>query len=157
MALFDKFDKDDGQQFVISSELLQLLRWLFEHEQEVLKKLISKSLANGLGETLKNYEHQATDHEPIEELQLNIIEFFALLENLLYEAVEEAEVTKVMQKQLIPAINKIDMSACSNNTLASSVAKATSRYENNPKEDPKDLFLKELIKLWKPSKKNTLN
>ena len=67
----------DSDQFVLSYELLQLMEWLLESEPEALKKLIKKSLKNGLGAKLKKEKnnsiiaHQAQD---------GIINFLTLFE-----------------------------------------------------------------------------
>lgn len=148
------FDNDNNQ-FIISYELLQFFKWLLENEQETLKKLMARALRNGLHEKL--YAHLAGQEDTEQDLQQNIVDFFALLEALLYDLVNENEVEKVVQRNLIPAINNIDSTACDTNTLAVSAAKATSLWENNPQKDPKDILCKELLKRWKPSKKISVN
>ena len=54
----DSFNNNNNsaQQFVISYELLCLLRWLLEHDVEKLKKMVSKALAPGLKEDIKQFE-----------------------------------------------------------------------------------------------------
>lgn len=144
------FDNDNSQ-FVISYELLCLLHWLFENEQETLKKLIEKSFSNGLAEKIYNRKAFITDSQ--EELQQSIIDFFLLLESFLYDLFNEQEAKKLMERHLIPAIDRIDSSTCDNTTFALSIAKATAAYENDPKQNPKEVLCKELLKRWKPSKK----
>jgi hypothetical protein len=148
MAQQGPFDNDNSQ-FVVSHELLQLFKWLFEHEQEALKKIVGRALRNGLHETLV----YAPDYESPEELQQSVVDFFALLETLLYELINEAEVKKVIQRDLIPALDHIDLTACDDATVAMSAAKVTSMLEEDPLKDPKVALCKELLKRWKPSKK----
>lgn len=147
--IHDPFD-NDIHQFVVSFQLLQLLRWLFEHEQEGLKKLVGRSLKNGLDEMLF---HPAERCESEEELQQNIVEFFSLLEALLYEHLHEDEAKKLKQRVLIPAADHIDTAACDDTILAMSIDKAATTLENNPYEDSKEVLCRELLKRWKPAKK----
>jgi hypothetical protein len=148
------FDNDNNQ-FVVSYELLQLFRWLFEHEQETLKKLMGRALRNGLHEKL--YMHLTAEPEITDDLQQSIVDLFALLETLLYELINENEVQKVVQRNLIPALDHIDSTACDITLLTVSAAKATAVLEENPHEDPKDILCKELLKRWKPSKKLSIH
>ena len=84
-----------------------------------------------------------------------------MLETLLYESMDENEVKKVCQKDLIPAINNIDSRIYGNNILDASVAKAKAAFEHNStakaKDNVKAVFCKELLKRWKPSKKTIVN
>ncbi len=147
------FDNDNNQ-FVVSYELLQLFKWLFDHEQEALKKLVSKALRNGLHETLA---YQTEGFENPEELQQNVVDFFALLDTLLYELIHETETKKVIQRALIPALDQIDSKVCDDVTVAVTAAKVTSQLEDNPLQDPKTALCKELLKRWKPSKKLSMH
>lgn len=144
---------DNNNQFVVSYELLQLLQWLIDYEQEPLKKLITRSLHNGLQNHLNNPMLNPKNQQSIEELQLNVVDFFALLEVMMHEIVNEDEVTNILQRTMLPAIDHIDSSMCDNNTMAVSIAKARTAVENKTGENPKDVLCKELLKRWKPSKK----
>ncbi len=145
---------NDTQQFVVSFQLLQLLRWLFEHEQETLKKVVNRALKNGLDEMLFQ---PAGRCESEDELQQSIVEFFSLLETLLYESLHEDETKKLKERILIPAVDHIDAAVCDDTLVALSVAKAASAIESNPYEDPKEVLCKELLKRWKPSKKLSMH
>ena len=147
--IHDPFD-NDTHQFVVSFQLLQLLRWLFEHEHEALKKLVGRSLKNGLDEELF---YPAARCESDEELQHNIVEFFSLLESLLYEQQHEDEAKKLKRRVQIPAISHIDTTACDDTLVEMSIEKAASMLETNPYEDPKEVLCRELLKRWKPGKK----
>jgi hypothetical protein len=147
------FDNDNNQ-FVVSHELLELFRWLFEHEQEHLKKLISRALRDGFHQQL---QHKSEGYDTPEELQQSVVDFFALLETLLYELVNETEVQKVIQRNLLPALDHIDSTVCDDNIVAMSAAKVTSMLEDDPLQDPKTALCKELLKRWKPSKKLSTN
>ncbi len=142
-------------QFTLSHELIFLLRWLTVHDQERLKKIIDRALAAGLQQELKR-EITNSKHKGFEEdAHNNIIDFLGMLETTLFEAINEQTVKQALQKNLMPSIDQIDTSVCDDATVRFSVEKATSTH--NTHENPKDLLLKELLKRWKPSKKNILN
>ena len=157
----DSFNNNNNsaQQFVISYELLCLLRWLLEHDVEKLKKMVSKALASGLREDIKQFEQFGdvnTDPAMIEEIQHSIIEFFSMLETLLLESMKEQAVQKAVEKNLMPTIDHIDSTICDDATVRSSVEKATAKSEQQPKANAQELLFKELLKRWKPSK-NMMN
>jgi len=156
----DSFNNNNqSQQFVISYELLCLLRWLLENDLERLKKMISKALANGLHEDIKQFEQLGdvnADPAMVQEIQHSIIEFFSMLETLLLEAYKEQAVQRAVEKNLMPTIDHIDTTLLNDDTVRSSVAKATAHSEKHPKENAQDALFKELLKQWKPSK-NMMN
>lgn len=149
-----EFDNNNNNQFIVSRELLRLFQWLFDYEQETLKKLIIKAMKNGLQAELHQNSVQPENNE---ELQQTIIDFFALLETLVLESLHEREVNNVVNRSLIPAIDRIDTAACDNATLAMSVAKATAAHGKHSAEDLKKILCKELLKRWKPAKKPSIN
>lgn len=149
----NSFD-NEIQHFAVSFQVLILLKWLFEYEPEAIKKIISRSLKNGLDEVLfMPAERVASD----EDLQYCIVEFFSLLEALLYEIVHEDEAKKLKGRVLIPAIDRIDGAACDHALVDISIAKAASAVKSNPYEDPKEALCRELLKRWKPTKNEALH
>lgn len=156
---FNNNNNNHAQQFVISYELLCLLRWLLEHDVEKLKKMVFKALATGLKDDIKLFEQLGdvnADPAMIEEVQHSIIEFFSMLETLLLESIKEQAVQKAVEKKLMPTIDHIDSTICNDDIVRSSVEKATEKSELYPKENAQDLLYKELLKRWKPSK-NMMN
>ena len=153
----NEFSNDNNTQFVLSYELLALLRWLVEHDAEKLKKLIVKALASGLKDDVLRARQGRTEEQTLDEIQHGILDFFGLLEVLLHEAMSESAVQTAMQKNLMPAIEQIDSAICDDATLRSSLEKVTSKIELNPDENAKELLFKELLKRWKPQNKNILN
>ncbi|MCX5922117.1 MAG: hypothetical protein NTX86_02210 [Candidatus Dependentiae bacterium] len=148
---------NDNTQFVLSYELLSLLRWLAEHDAEKLKKLITKALANGLQEDVNRARKNRDEEQVLEEIQHGMLDFFNLLEILLAEAMDEQTMHKAMQKNLMPAIDQIDATICDDATVRTSIERATAKIEHNSKENPKDILFKELLKRWKPVNKNAFN
>lgn len=139
-------------QFVVSYELLSLLKWLVEHDASRLKKVISKALEGGLKKELHTAEHWAKGDT--EGIHHSIVEFLGLLEMLLHECMEDQLAQQAIEKKLMPAIDHIDMTMCDDATIQSSVQKATVKSENNPELNPKELLFEELLKHWKPAKKS---
>ena len=150
------FNTDTDSQFVLSYELICLLRHLMIYDAQKLKKIVDGALASGLQDELKKKEI-INDSSSLEEIQENLIDFFAMLETMLIEAVNERAMQKALEKDLFPAIDQIDSTVCDDETVQCSVEKATSNIDQNPHENPKDLLFKELLRRWKPDKKNVLN
>ena len=141
--------ENENDQFVLSYELLQLMEWLVEREGAGLRKLIKKSLRDGLD---KRLEKEKNNHLAASQAQNSIINFLAMLEVVLIDSTSEYSMDRIIEKVLIPAIDQVDTKACDNNTLKSSIAVATYKSERNPNQNIQELFLKELLKQWKPSK-----
>lgn len=145
-------NKPTENHFLISLELLHLLKWILENEPGILKNIITHALENGLYENIKN-KHSLTAQYSSEELQNHVVEFFSLLEALLLESLYEDEAQQTLQRALIPAIKYIDTHTCDQVSIASSIAKATNAYPQKSKEALKEILCKELLKRWKPHKK----
>ena len=141
----------DGQ-FVLSFELLQLLEWLIEHHPEELKKLVHRSLSNGLAHQIQQADDLIEGYGA-QDMQNSVIDFFNILEVLLIESLNERQIGKSLNASLIPAINHIDRTSCDGTTLSTSIERATTKLNKHPKEDPQTLLYKELLKNWKPAKK----
>ncbi len=150
------FNNDNNTQFVLSYEILCLLRWLVEHDPEKLKKLVAKAVASGLLDEIHEAREAQSD-EQMEDIQYSILEFFSLLDVLIAQSINEQTVQRAMEKNLMPAIDQIDSNICDDETVRSSVEKATAKAGHNSKENPKDLLFKELLKRWKPHDKNIMN
>jgi len=147
---------ESENQCVISYELICLFRWLVKNDSNKLKKIISKALSSGLKEDLTRGSLSSGDHS-LEDIQEDILEFFTMMEAILIESLSDHAIKKAVEKKLMPSIDKIDSNVCDDATVRFSVEKATSKIEKNPQENPKDLLLEELLKRWKPNKKNVLN
>ena len=163
-------------QLVISFELICLLKWILENEDVKIKKIISKALLSGLTQEL-NKKHVNKDLM-LDDIQRVLLEFFDMMEVLLVECISEQAVKKALENNLMPAIEQIDSSVCDDATVRFSVEKATSKLEasthttketpevnqsseqkktSNTNEEAKKLLMEELLKRWKPHKKNILN
>lgn len=142
----------DNSYFVVSYELIVLFSWLIEHEQETLKKLIARALRHGLATELHAVKSsEDLSHINQEELQQQVIDFFSLLETLIYETSSENEVSEILQRAMIPAIKQIDTHQCDTQTMALSIEKATQAAADH-KKNPKEVLCRELLRRWKPLK-----
>lgn len=149
-------DQNSNDKLIISYELLQLMEWMVENESEPLKKFIAKALKHGFEVRLKEVKKYKEFYSP-EQMQNTIIDFLGLLEVLLFEITNEQEVNNVIQKNMMPAIDHIDINNCDSSILKTSIDVATSKIQKKPKENVQEIFLKELLKRWKPSKNNISN
>jgi hypothetical protein len=137
------------EHFSLSVELLRLMHWIVEHDPEGLKKLVSRAISQ-----MPNPTNILSDHTPetreANDAQQDIVDFLMLMEGLLFDALSEHQSKSASRHQMIPAISRIDSTVCDTNLVQGSVEKATSQMRLNPKENPRDLLMKELIKRWKP-------
>ena len=149
----------DNTQFVISYELLCLLRWLVDHDYDKFKKMITKALASGLKEEINRIDHRSNKVSDAQahDIQNSIIEFFTLLETALVESLNDYAVQKVLEKKLMPAIEHIDTTVCDNATVRSSIEHASTKIEHSSAAHAQEVLFKELLKRWKPSKKHIFN
>jgi len=147
---------EPDNQLVISFELICLLKWMLEHEDIKLKKMISRALDTGLQDKL-NKKHIANKELMLDDIQNVLLEFFDMMEALLIESLSERAIKKALEKNLMPSIDQIDSSVCDDATVRFSIEKAASQVEKNPQENIRKVLLQELLKRWKPRKKNILN
>lgn len=143
----------DSNQMNISYELLMLLQWMLEHEQEAIKKLINKSLHNGLQKQLEMVTNQRERQQAAVELQDSIIDFFMLLETHINDLMNEDHTQEVIQRNMLPALKQVDARTYSHGALESSIAKAEAAFCKREVGNPKEILCKELLKRWKPAKK----
>ncbi len=150
------FTPESDNQFVLSYELICLLRWLMDHDSAKLKKMVMHALMSGLKDELER-NNPLDDATTLENIQESIIDFFEMFEALLLESTNELAIQKAFEQDLIPAIDQIDSTVCDDATVRSSIEKATSDIDKHPQKNPKELLFKELLRRWKPNKKNALN
>ena len=146
----------NDNQLTVSYELLYLMQWLMDNESDTLKNLVSKALDSGLKEELEAAE-QSKDLQSIDDIQYSIIDFLSLFETLLHEVTQAKKLKKLMEKNLMPAIDHIDNTECDLQTVQSSIEKTSSLLDSNPKKNPQEILFKELLKSWKPSKEKMSN
>ena len=152
----DSFSHDTTSQFALSYELLHLLQWLGKHDAHRLKKLITKAIANGLHDEMQRFD-ALSNQQNVQDMHNNMIDFFELLDELLFDAINEHVEKKARQKNLLPTIDHIDTSMCDNETVRFSIEKATKKLDHYPNTNAKEQLYKELLKKWKPIDQNSMN
>ena len=141
----------DSNQMNISYELLMLLQWMLEHEQDAIKKLIDKALRAGLQAQLDVATSQRERYNAAIELQDSVIDFFTLLEVGMHEQMNDEHAQSVIQRNMLPALKQVDARSYAHGALESSIAKAEAAFCKTG--DAKDILCKELLRRWKPGKK----
>jgi len=145
--------KNKEQQFIVSKELLQLLKWLVEHEPENVKKFVQQAIDDGLCDEMQSHQEEAS----YDEMQQSVVDFFSLLENILHEIYHDESSSN--SQRMFPALNHIDSHVCDHNTLAVSAAKASSLLQDATQEptEAKEALCKALITYWNPRKSKVVH
>lgn len=144
MENFDNYN----DQFVLSHELIELMQWIIQYNPEGLKKVIEIAISRAENSKLKSNKKDFSDMCDSQELQNDVIDFFSLMEICLYEIHNKQNEEKILQKHIIPAMDHVDTSMYDPALLKSCATTAAQSAKN-----PKEVFLKELLKRWKPNKK----
>lgn len=144
---------DNTSQFVLSFELLTLLAWLIEHETDKLQKIVDKAVVSGLKQQLRLSEQFEQDAAMAQQARYNIVEFFGLLETLLSTALSKDTIKCATEKNLLPTIDHIDSTVCDMETLRGSIEKAATKLQNHPCDNPQQVLFEEILRSWKPNKK----
>ena len=143
--------------FVLSYELLYLLRWLIDNNADAFRKMVFRAITNqGVDKDLRTISMQG-ESMSLEDTQHNIVEFLALLEKYMNEALSEQVHKRARETKLIPTIGQIDSSLCDSATVQSSLEKTAHTLDHNPTINAEDQLFKELLKQWRPQKKAMLN
>ncbi len=150
----DPFDTSP-EQLAISYELLRMLHWLIEHEQEALKELIEQAAFN----KRLSQAHQTHGAPSIsdQELQHSVVDFFGLMDTLLIELAHDRSMSSAAQQNLMPSLQQIDSAACDDMTILMSLDQATAQLNAHPEQDAKKVLYEELLRQWEPDEKTLAN
>lgn len=149
-------DELEQNQFVISYELLALLMWIIEREDKAIARLVKRAFSGGLKHEIDALP-RAHNAQLIDDAQHTIVNFFNILESHVLETMHEDTVQQAIAKNLLPAIDQIDVTACDMMTMRKSIEKAAYAPGARTQEQAKELLCKELLRCWKPSKNQLLN
>lgn len=143
-----------GDQFVISYELLHVLYWLLKYEEVELSKLINKSFSKGIKEKMKKHDALA-ELQLSEEMQNSIVDFFTFMEQEISDITDQ-ETTKLINKEIIKDLDHFDPKQVDYSTVKETISKnalklQTKKYHNKAR----NLFLKELLRHWTPQKEKS--
>lgn len=151
---FSNMGGDNSGHCLLSYELLLLIEWLIEHDKEKFKMIIDKALRSGLKQKLANKDITAYGQQVKEQAQYTIIDFFGLLENVLADSLQKATITSASEKQLLSTLDHLDATVCDKEALRGTIAKTATKLQKNPCDNPQQILFEELLKSWKPGKKN---
>lgn len=152
----DSFSQDTNSQFVLSYELLHLLQWLGRYDVDKIKKIIAKAVAHGLHDEIQRMD-KISEQNLLQDMHHSMIDFFELLDGLLFDAINDHVEKKAREKNLLPTIDQIDATMCDYETVRSSVEKTTKTLDHQPNANPQEQLYKELLKKWKPLNKNSMH
>ena len=148
--MFD--DTTSDRQVVVSLELVKLIEWILEHENEGLRRLINRAVFKGM---ISNRPSQ--DFESLDDMNQYIVDFLAKMESFLDKAVEKQVMKNVQKNDILPAVRYIDTTSCDTSLIEQTLERITNKLPNPTNESPKELLIKELLKRWNPGKNCTLN
>lgn len=146
------FFDNENTQFELSYEFLSLLKWLVENESDQMKKIITRAVRNGFKD-----ERPKSKAVTAEFVQSSIVDFLELIDTLFLEISHEERIKKAIEYNLVPALDQIDTTACDKAIIQTTLDKVSSKIDDFPEKDPRDIFHAELIKRWKPQKNSQLN
>lgn len=143
-----------GDQFVISYELLHVLYWLLKYEEDELSKLINKSFTKGIKEKAKKSDTLA-ELQLSEDMQNSIVDFFTFMEQEISEITDQ-ETTKLMNKDLIKDLDHFDPKQVDYSTVKETISKNVEKLQSKTySSKTRTHFLKELLRQWKPQKEKS--
>jgi hypothetical protein len=141
------------EQFVISYELLHLLAWLLKYQEAELSQIIVQACIKGYEEKLK----QQTVYDQIqnsEDVQHIMVKFFNFLEHNIANISTMEQDKKLVNQDLIKTLDQIDPECFDYDTIKSTVLATADKITPHGDDDAKNLFLKELLRQWDPTKQN---
>ena len=152
----DSFSHDSNSQFALSYELLHLLKWLARNDTDKLRKIITKAIKQGLHDEIQKVD-KISDPNLLEDMHHGIIDFFEILDTLMFDAINDHVQEKAREKNLLPTIDHFDSSLLDHETVRSSIAKTTKKLDSHPSINPQEQLFKEVLKKWKPLNKESMN
>lgn len=152
MANKNLLENDD--QFVISYELLHILHWILKYEKKELMQLLERAFQKGSDNANNNHDMYEQIQES-DKLQNSIVDFFAFLEDQVAFLSNNQSTSKMMQGKLSQTLDHIDQKAFDPSIITSSMKTTAEKISPQKKQQAKELFLKELLKQWKPKKDNS--
>ncbi|KKP22539.1 MAG: hypothetical protein SZ59_C0005G0004 [candidate division TM6 bacterium GW2011_GWF2_28_16] len=154
--------------FSLSLELVLLMSWLLKHKKSDLKKLIAKSLDQGLQqeldliETFTQEELLNVDSDFAEELHNSILEFLMHLEDTLLK--ELSKTTNSYKQEISPMAQKLNTQKIDSRTVLLSLQNVNQLIEdknllkkNKNNTEVTDILFSEILKNWVPKTNEPIN
>ena len=154
-----------GTDLSLSLELICLMDWIVKNQKNELNLLVKHAVENGFVgelEKLDNPNYSKADH-----LYNSVIEFLTLLEKYLIQNLEKFELSENQTSEIIPAITKLNMENIDLKTLWLSLQQTKVQLKKKEKQpvaipDPSKtnsttILFEQILKNWKPNKKENIN
>ncbi len=146
----------------LSFELVLLLNWLLKHKKAQLNDLIKDALENGFMQEIAIVS--PSDHSQLTNQFYNsILEFLLFFEQSLLKNLAAINADEATNSVILPLVKKIDFDNLDAKTLWLSMQQTKKKISTNKAdhnyqpEKINDLLFEQLLKNWKPNKKNPLN
>lgn len=150
-------------QISLSLELMCLINWLVKNEKTLLNSLVKQAVAHGLIDELQQLDQVDPQHAA-DELYLTIFDFLDHLEQALIKNLETVQVDIKTKDAILPSLQKIEGSSLDFKTMWQSMQQTKARISKKNAnsltphiKNPKDILFEEILKNWKPNKKETIN
>ncbi len=156
---------DRNNSLSLSIELICLLAWILKHEKHKLDGLIKKSIKGGLVQELDKLENQDIA-KASEKLYTTVLDFLIYLEDSLALNLHTMQLDIKTEKNLIPALKKIQDESLNPTTIQTSIKQTTNQLYKEKETNPDitkntdhvtQVLFKQILKNWKPSNKETMN
>lgn len=139
--------KNEEHQLVVSETLLCVLSWLLKYEEKNLKSLVVSAFCQGMEE--KSSEKKKHKNK---EYATTVYTFFSFLESIVKQSASDISQSKHMNQEFLNHLSKISIDEFGYDIVKKSIVQ--SAKNNSKASHMHSIFLKELLKNWKPSKKN---
>jgi len=156
----------------LSIELIYLMDWIVKNEKTLLNNLVKHSIENGFIKELDKID--LGNHTNPDLLFEVVYAFMTKIEDCLVENLEKAQLSDSQSEEIIPAIKKISMESIDLKTMwlslqqtkiqLNKVQKQQNRHEKldvenaqNTKHNSTSILFEQIIKNWKPTKKEIIH
>lgn len=144
-------------QLIVSRELILLIRWLMENQEEALRKMVKKAVAHDAHTEQVDPLSMEFGIESLEDMNQHLGDFFILLESLLEDAISQQVLQTARAKNLMPTIDHLDGSSYAPETVRACLEKTAKKLATDPTSNAKEQLFEELLKQWRPATKHKQN
>jgi len=150
----------------LTFELFFLMNWLLKHEKALLNSLIKHAIDHGFAQDLEKMDMNQY-LQSADQFYAVILEFLLFLEKSLIQNLESVQLDQAAKDEIFPALKKIDLEALDLKTISRSLQQTKTKLSqgqlkkineaSTTQEQANTLLFEQLLKNWKPTKKEPLN